>query len=121
MRALGKDIPFQEIRMQIGKGGDQLVPVFMSKAELDNYGEQISKRRGEIFKENYLREVKAFSRVRDLFQRVLADGKKKSPSPHRPLARNSRHIKKLRTSWTYSTPKRPPMMQSNQSHILTSS
>ena len=23
-RAFGKDIPFQEIRMQIGKGGDQL-------------------------------------------------------------------------------------------------
>jgi beta-phosphoglucomutase-like phosphatase (HAD superfamily) len=30
----------------------------------------------EIFKEKYLREVKAFPRVRDLFQRVLADGKK---------------------------------------------
>jgi HAD superfamily hydrolase (TIGR01509 family) len=75
-REFGKDIPFQEIRMQIGKGGDQLMPVFLSKAELDNYGEQISKRRGEIFKEKYLREVKAFSRVRDLFQRVLADGKK---------------------------------------------
>jgi beta-phosphoglucomutase-like phosphatase (HAD superfamily) len=34
-REFGKDIPFQEIRMQIGKGGDQLMPVFVSKAELD--------------------------------------------------------------------------------------
>jgi beta-phosphoglucomutase-like phosphatase (HAD superfamily) len=36
-REFGKDIPFQEIRMQIGKGGEQLMPVFLSKAELDNY------------------------------------------------------------------------------------
>ena len=32
-REFGKDIPFPEIRMQIGKGGDQLMPVFLSKSE----------------------------------------------------------------------------------------
>ena len=38
--------------MQIGKGGDQLIPVFLSRSELQNYGEQIAKRRGEIFKKS---------------------------------------------------------------------
>ena len=75
-REFGKDIPFQEIRMQIGKGADQLMPVFLSKAELEDYGKRISNRRGKIFQEKYLREVKGFPRVRELFQRVLADGKK---------------------------------------------
>jgi len=30
----GKKIPFDEVRHQIGKGGDQLMPVFFSKEEL---------------------------------------------------------------------------------------
>ncbi len=75
-REFGKNIPFQEMRMQIGKGGDQLMPVFLSKSELDEHGEQIAKRRGEIFKKKYLSEVKGFPGVRELFQRVLADGKR---------------------------------------------
>jgi len=106
-REFGKDIPFQEIRMQIGKGADQLIPVFLSKAELEDYGKRISNRRGKIFQEKYRREVKGFPRVRELFQRVLADGKKSL----------SRHIKKLPISRTYSTPKPLPMMQNNQSRI----
>jgi HAD superfamily hydrolase (TIGR01509 family) len=75
-RELGKAIPFQTIRTQIGKGGDQLMPVFLSKTELHRHGERISKRRAQIFKQKYIRKVKAFPRVRELFQRVLADGKK---------------------------------------------
>src|SRR6266850_501761 len=75
-REFGKESPFPEIRMQIGKGADQLMPVFLSKEELEEHGEKISKQRGEIFKEKYLCGVKGFPRVRELFQRVLADGKK---------------------------------------------
>jgi HAD superfamily hydrolase (TIGR01549 family) len=75
-REFGKDIPFSKIRMQIGKGGDQLMPVFLSKSELDEHSEQISERRGKIFKEKYLSKVKGFPLVRELFQRLLADGKK---------------------------------------------
>ena len=66
-REFGKDIPFQDIRMQIGKGGDQLIPVFLSKAELEDYGKRISNRRGKIFQEKYLREVKGFPRVGNSF------------------------------------------------------
>lgn len=29
----GKDVPFEDVRRQIGKGGDQLLPVFFSKED----------------------------------------------------------------------------------------
>jgi phosphoglycolate phosphatase-like HAD superfamily hydrolase len=34
-RDFGHDIAFDEIRQQIGKGGDQLMPVFLAQAEID--------------------------------------------------------------------------------------
>ena len=40
-REFGKDIPFPEIRMQIGKGGDQLIPVFLSRSELQGIGNRL--------------------------------------------------------------------------------
>ena len=75
-REFGKDIFLQDIRLQIGKGADQLLPMFLSEVEFKERGEEISKRRGKIFKERHLPKVKAFPRVRNLFQRLLADGKK---------------------------------------------
>jgi HAD superfamily hydrolase (TIGR01549 family) len=70
----GKDIPYERVRHQIGKGGDQLMPVFFSKEELDEKGEEMEKYRGELYKRDYLPKVRAFPRVRDLFLRIKADG-----------------------------------------------
>jgi HAD superfamily hydrolase (TIGR01549 family) len=72
----GKDIPFAEIREQIGKGADQLLPVFFSREELDHFGGELEKYRSEIFKSDYLPNVKAFPKVRELFERVQGDGKR---------------------------------------------
>ena len=71
----GKDFPFEDVRYQIGKGGDQLMPVFLSERELEEFGEELEKYRGELFKREYLPRVKGFPRVRELFERVRADGK----------------------------------------------
>jgi HAD superfamily hydrolase (TIGR01549 family) len=71
-----KDIPFEQVRRQIGKGGDQLMPVFFAREELDDFGEEMEKSRGEHYKREYLPRVKAFPRVRELFERVRADGKR---------------------------------------------
>jgi HAD superfamily hydrolase (TIGR01509 family) len=73
-RAFGYDFEFQTIRGQIGKGGDQLMPVFLPKQVLDRQGAEIEQRRSHIFKDNYLRQVTAFPGVRDLFQRLKAAG-----------------------------------------------
>ena len=72
----GKQFDFERVRYQIGKGGDQLMPVFLSKEELGEFGEELEKYRGELFKREYLPEVKGFPGVRELFQRVKAEGLK---------------------------------------------
>jgi hypothetical protein len=41
-------------RSQIGKGGDQLMPVFMTREEIDEYGEDVDSERGRILKNKYL-------------------------------------------------------------------
>ena len=73
-RHYGKEFPFEQVRHQIGKGGDQLMPVFFSKEELNDFGDEMEKYRGELFKREYLPRVRAFPRVRELFQRIKDDG-----------------------------------------------
>ena len=70
----GKNIPFPDVRSQIGKGGDQLLPVFFSKEELEEYGAAMESERGKLFKKNFLPNVKPFPGVRPLFERMKRDG-----------------------------------------------
>jgi HAD superfamily hydrolase (TIGR01509 family) len=70
----GKDIPYEDVRHQIGKGGDQLMPVFFSKEELDEFGEEMEEYRGQLFKRDFLPKVRPFPKVRELFQRIKSDG-----------------------------------------------
>src|SRR5579884_2116625 len=73
-RHFGYEIPFSEIRSQIGKGGDQLLPVFLSPADLKQKGKDIQDYRSSLFKERYLSEIKPFPCVRELFQKIKANG-----------------------------------------------
>nr|WKF55613.1 Phosphoglycolate phosphatase [Paraburkholderia busanensis] len=70
----GHDVAFEQARSQIGKGGDQLLPVFLSPAQLEDYGEDLEAWRGERFKENYLPIGRPFSGVPKLLQRVHNGG-----------------------------------------------
>jgi len=72
-RHFGHEYPFDEVRMQIGKGGDQLMPVFLSAEEVASKGKQIEEYRGDLFRKRYLGQVKPFPQVRELFERLLAD------------------------------------------------
>jgi HAD superfamily hydrolase (TIGR01549 family) len=72
----GKTVSFEEVRTQIGKGGDQLLPVFLTPQEMDRLEKAISSWRSERFQKLYLPKVVGFANVRALFQRILADGKK---------------------------------------------
>lgn len=72
---IGHVVRFGDVRRQIGKGGDQLMPVFLSKAEIEQFGEKLEERRGALLKERYLPRIKPFAAVRELLQRVIADGK----------------------------------------------
>lgn len=70
----GKDVSYDELCEQMGKGGDQLMPVFCSKEELDKFGSELAEYRAEIFTGGYLQRVRPFPKVRELFERIRADG-----------------------------------------------
>ncbi len=71
--AFGLDKPLEEIRWQVGKGGDNLIPSLFP--ELDEpRREEIEAFRGELFKRDYLPRATPFPGVRDLFERLVADG-----------------------------------------------
>jgi HAD superfamily hydrolase (TIGR01549 family) len=71
----GKKVSFGAIRRQIGKGADQLLPVFFSKSELGQFGDELNSYRSKLFKQEYLATVKAFPKVRELFERIKQDGR----------------------------------------------
>ena len=75
-RHYGKEIPIERLREQIGKGGDQYLPVFLNEREMREFGKQSDEYRGKVFKKKYLSQVKPFPKVRELFERLRADGKK---------------------------------------------
>jgi phosphoglycolate phosphatase-like HAD superfamily hydrolase len=72
----GRNIDFAAIRSQIGKGGDQLMPVFLPKEEVERRGKEIEKYRLELFKRDYLPHVRGFPNVRELFERIIGAGKR---------------------------------------------
>jgi HAD superfamily hydrolase (TIGR01509 family) len=69
----GKKIEFEDVREQIGKGGDQLMPVFLPKEEVAQRGKEIENFRKELFQKRYLSQVRGFPRVRELFERLRRD------------------------------------------------
>ena len=70
----GHDVAFTALRSQIGKGGDQLMPEFLSEAELKSVGSSIEKERGSIFAADYLDRVKGFPGCADLFRALRKRG-----------------------------------------------
>jgi HAD superfamily hydrolase (TIGR01549 family) len=72
----GYTFSFESIRSQIGKGGDQLLPVFLSEEEQKTRGDELKEYRGELFKKKYLNQVKPFPGVRDLFLKIKSNGQR---------------------------------------------
>lgn len=70
----GHDVSFERVRHQIGKGGDQLIPVFLSQDEQRDHGKEMEEWRGRHFTSTYLPLVRPFSAVPDLLRRVKAAG-----------------------------------------------
>ena len=75
-RHYGKEIAYADLRRQIGKGGDQYLPVFLNEREMREIGPEIEKFRADLFKQKYLDRVRPFPKVRELFQRLRDDGKR---------------------------------------------
>jgi HAD superfamily hydrolase (TIGR01509 family) len=69
----GHHVTFEQARKQIGKGGDQLIPVFLSAAEQEDHAAELEEWRSKLFRTQYLSLVRPFSAVPDLL-RLLRDG-----------------------------------------------
>ena len=74
-RHFGKRFPLDALRKQIGKGGDQYLPVFLDREELRACGKEIEEFRSRLSKKKYLPKVKGFPKVRQLFERIRRDRK----------------------------------------------
>ena len=60
----GKELPYEVVRHQIGKGGDLLVPDLLNAREMRRFGEQLKKYRSTLFREKYMPRVEPFPRMR---------------------------------------------------------
>jgi len=72
----GHRLQLEDIRGQIGKGGDQLLPAFLTPEEIASRGEELEAHRAKLLKQRYLPLMKPFPKVRELLERVRNDGKK---------------------------------------------
>ena len=56
----GKDVPWEVVRQQIGKGGDLLVPDTLNAREMRRFGAEVQKFRGELWKRDYMKSIRPF-------------------------------------------------------------
>lgn len=75
-RHYGVEIPFEKVRSQIGKGGDNLIPSLLPSELVEAKQEEIEQFRSELFQRDYLPRVVPFPGVRALFERLFEDGVK---------------------------------------------
>lgn len=76
LRKFGHDIPYERVRRQIGKGGDQLLQTLLSRSDLEEQGEALDQFRGELFKSKYMKHIRPLSMVPELFRRIRTQGTK---------------------------------------------
>jgi phosphoglycolate phosphatase-like HAD superfamily hydrolase len=98
----GHDVSFEKARSQIGKGGDKLIPFFLSEAEQADHGKALEAWREKWFKDKYLPLVRPFSAVPDLLKRVRSSGLKVAVASSAKKI-SSIDISKSRPSVTWST------------------
>lgn len=72
----GIDVGLDEAWSQIGKGGDQLIPVFVKSQDRKRLEDSIKKYRDDLLKREYMPRMVPFAKARELLMRVRAAGMK---------------------------------------------
>ena len=73
-RHFGVDLPLDEIRFQVGKGGDNLIPALLPEELVEKCQREIEDYRSGLFQRDYLPRAAPFPGVRPLFERLFAGG-----------------------------------------------
>src|SRR3984957_1850670 len=71
----GIEVGMDEAWSQIGKGGDQLIPVFVPEADRERLEPEIKKFRKEVFHRDYMPRIVSFAKARELLARVKKSGR----------------------------------------------
>lgn len=74
MVKFGHDVSFEQVRSQIGKGGDKLIPFFLSENAQRDHGKELESWRNDHFKAKYLPKIRPFSAVPELLKRARDAG-----------------------------------------------
>lgn len=74
MVQFGSDVSLADVRAQIGKGADNLMPALLTPDFIAAHGEAVEAFRGELFEREYLDRIRPFPGVRALFERIVAGG-----------------------------------------------
>jgi phosphoglycolate phosphatase-like HAD superfamily hydrolase len=72
----GYHVEAARVRPHIGKGGDQLMPVFIPSAVLQTIEPELERYRGDLFTRTYLPRIKPFPKVRELLLKVREHGQR---------------------------------------------
>jgi HAD superfamily hydrolase (TIGR01549 family) len=75
-RRFGKQFSRKKLHSQIGKGSDQYLPEFLTPDEIDRFGKELDDYRSELFRKEYLPQVRPFPKVRELFRRIRDEDKR---------------------------------------------
>lgn len=70
----GIQIGMDEAWRQIGKGADQVIPIFVPEADRERLEKPLKEIRKEIFHRDYMHRMVAFPQARDLLLRVRKSG-----------------------------------------------
>jgi HAD superfamily hydrolase (TIGR01509 family) len=70
----GISTTFKQVLQQIGKGGDNLIPVFVPEPDRARLQKPLEEYRKELFRREYLPHIKAFPGARDLLLRMKSTG-----------------------------------------------
>lgn len=73
-RQFGYELPYGNLRHQVGKGVDNYVPYFLTPEDNDNFGKELDHLKTELFQREYASRMKPFPKVRELFARIRDEG-----------------------------------------------
>ncbi len=72
----GKQVEYEQVRNQIGKGGDQTLPVFLTADEIERFGKELDEYKSRLYRTRYMAKVRPFPKVRELFEGIRRRGQR---------------------------------------------
>lgn len=75
-RRFGHEVPFETVRRQMGKGGDQLIPAVLPRDAFERRGKEIGEFRSGLFMRDYLPRAEAFPGAAALLRRAREAGQR---------------------------------------------